>query len=388
MRLRVRHGSGFKPTVKDLVHTLQHGARSLFGRDFHLVDRFTMQIIDTDTRQFRQFIDATNANCFRQIFIGPNGNGCPPKAIPRDGPITGIRQPIVEASFLDFFGYPICLFIIFHDPITNLFHFDKPRRHGLVNQRCIRPPAKGIRVYQDIFLYQTPHFLEDGDDDIVRLFHMHALGNGYFIRKVPIGIDGTGDITSLLDNSVRQTHAVIVFSKGRCLMNDTRTGIIRDVSVGQDAEEFTGLFRMGKKVKQGLVPFSHQDGSLEFFFDFVQFLGLRGFPFFGIHGLINLTQARLAQNVPFATGLVQDFDIIQFWIDTQCQVGRQGPRSGGPRDKVHIVGFFSNNGETHHDGRILDILVIETGFKIGQGCGTAGRVRHNLVSLVDQSLVK
>mmetsp|Transcript_19520 Transcript_19520/g.40436 ORF Transcript_19520/g.40436 Transcript_19520/m.40436 type:complete len:276 (+) Transcript_19520:597-1424(+) len=73
-------------------------------------------------------------------------------------------------------------------------------------------------------------------------------------------------------------------------------------------------------------------------------------------------------------------------MHTECEIGRQGPRCGGPGHKGSIL--FSLDRKGHDNGRIVDILVIETCFKVGKRSGTRSRIWHDLVPLVDQPLVK
>ena len=60
---------------------------------------------------------------------------------------------------------------------------------------------------------------------------------------------------------------------------------------------------------------------------------------------------------------VEDLNIFHIRVNTKRQVGRQCPWGGRPCHKGNIL--FSDNGETDHDGRIADVLVVETSLKVG-----------------------
>ena len=46
------------------------------------------------------------------------------------------------------------------------------------------------------------------------------------------------------------------------------------------------------------------------------------------------------------------------------------------------------NGETNDNRRVFDFFVIQSRFKIGEGCRTGRRIRHDLVSLIDELFLK
>mmetsp|Transcript_28653 Transcript_28653/g.42209 ORF Transcript_28653/g.42209 Transcript_28653/m.42209 type:complete len:433 (-) Transcript_28653:506-1804(-) len=88
MLLCVGHRTRFKPTIKDFINTTQHDTRCLLRWNFHLINRFTMQIFHLCTRQCCQLFDTTNTNNFLHIWCCPNRNGCTPESIPTDSPIS------------------------------------------------------------------------------------------------------------------------------------------------------------------------------------------------------------------------------------------------------------------------------------------------------------
>jgi hypothetical protein len=80
-----------------------------------------------------------------------------------------------------------------------------------------------------------------------------------------------------------------------------------------------------------------------------------------------------------------DLDVIEVFIHTKSQVTGEGPGSGGPGNQFNL-GVF-NEGESDVNGGIVDILEVLVGFEVGQDGGAADRVRHNLGTSVDETLI-
>ena len=72
-------------------------------------------------------------------------------------------------------------------------------------------------------------------------------------------------------------------------------------------------------------------------------------------------------------------------MDTEGQVTRQCPRSGRPSD--HTDTRLLIQGECDDDSGIIDLFVILSGFKIGQGSGAPGGVRHDPKTFINQPFV-
>ena len=82
---------------------------------------------------------------------------------------------------------------------------------------------------------------------------------------------------------------------------------------------------MGIILEEGRVSLTDQGLSLEVIQNFVEFLRLFGFEFFGVHYREKLCDTCLGNNVEFVGPFVAYFDIVKFWMHTKSQVGWEGP---------------------------------------------------------------
>jgi len=64
------------------------------------------------------------------------------------------------------------------------------------------------------------------------------VGNGG--DKARVGIDRTGEIAALDNDVVAQTNAVIILSKGRCLVDNSRSARGCDVGIAENLEGAVG----------------------------------------------------------------------------------------------------------------------------------------------------
>mmetsp|Transcript_1536 Transcript_1536/g.3402 ORF Transcript_1536/g.3402 Transcript_1536/m.3402 type:complete len:288 (-) Transcript_1536:939-1802(-) len=287
MFLGIRHAARFKPAIEDLVNSFEGWSIGIFlRRNFQLVDEFAMKVCHLGATQFLQLSDAANTNHFTKILVRPNWERGSPESTPRDGPISGVLQPVVKPNLSYVFWDPTNVGVVIHDLIADFFYLNKPGTNRFVDQRGIRPPTEWVRMHQHIFLNQPTAFFDVGDQCIVGLLHVNAFRNSNFVGEETVGVYGTGEIDSLFDDSVRHTNTEIVLSKGGSLMNDSRTGIVGDIGVGENLEE---CFRSDKIVKQWLIPLALELGTQHSLLDSVQFVCHFWFPLlFVVHDGIDL----------------------------------------------------------------------------------------------------
>lgn len=69
-----------------------------------------------------------------------------PVATARNRPVFCFREPVAEPVFPHFFGNPRDAFILFHQPVTHLAYFHKPRRRRKVEERRVAAPTVRIVV--------------------------------------------------------------------------------------------------------------------------------------------------------------------------------------------------------------------------------------------------
>mmetsp|Transcript_18800 Transcript_18800/g.42969 ORF Transcript_18800/g.42969 Transcript_18800/m.42969 type:complete len:376 (+) Transcript_18800:4408-5535(+) len=236
-------------------------------------------------------------------------------------------------------------------------------------------------MHQHVLLDQPAATLDVGDEGVVGLLDVHALGDGHLVGEQTVGIHGARELVSLLDDPTGHADPEIVLSKGWCLVDDTRTGVVGDVGIAHDLE--VG-FRADEKVEQGLIPLALEVGTEHRLLDGVELVGHLGLPLFLVHSGVDLRQPGLGQDVPVVGFLVEDLHVFHFRVDAQRQVGGEGPRGSRPgneRNALHVL--VADNGKGHHHGRIADVLVVRAGLRVGKDGRTTRRVGHDLESLVD-----
>ena len=346
-----------------------------------------MQIVDADAGQLGELIDAADTNNLGHVLGGPDGDGSAPEAVARDGPIARVDEPVVETSLLDLVGDPVGLVVVGDDLVADLLDLDEPRGHGLVDEGGVGPPAEGVGVIEVVLLNEAAGLLEELDEGIVGVLDVLAGDGGDLVGEATVPVDGAGQILALGNDAVGEADAVIVLAKGRGLVDDARTGVVGNVGVGNDAEVLVGTFGTHEEVKDGLVLLPDEVGTLHALQNFKVLSGLVGLPLLlVVHDGIELGKPSLGQDV-LATGLlVLDLDVVHGGMDTKGNVGRESPGGGRPSHERHR--FVIKEREVDHNGRIPNVLVVQTSLEVGQGSTARHTKGHDLVSLVDEILVE
>ncbi|KAL7468630.1 hypothetical protein ACHAXS_008852 [Conticribra weissflogii] len=248
-------------------------------------------------------------------------------------------------------------------------------------------------------LASSPRLFDDGDQGLVGFLDVDSGHFGNLRREHSVGIDGTGNFLSFVNDVVGETDAVIVFSEGRCLMDDSGAGVVRDVVIAEDAEVVFAFRRgggIGEVVEEGFVLLADQVRPDEGLFDGVEFRSHGGFPFlFVVHDGVELRKTRLCENVSFLRFDVEYLNVGHGGVDAQGEVGGKRPRGGGPRHETDLLrGTFAGaavlvqHGKTDHHRRIPDILVVQARLEVAQGRPARRAEGHDLVPLVHQALLE
>jgi len=66
--------------------------------------------------------------------------------VPREAPVLGTFQPVVEPLLLRERGHPVRLLVVADQVLLDGGHADEPRVVGLVDQRRVGAPAKRVAV--------------------------------------------------------------------------------------------------------------------------------------------------------------------------------------------------------------------------------------------------
>mmetsp|Transcript_3715 Transcript_3715/g.9272 ORF Transcript_3715/g.9272 Transcript_3715/m.9272 type:complete len:417 (-) Transcript_3715:124-1374(-) len=246
-------------------------------------------------------------------------------------------------------------------------------------------------------VHQAASLLDLGDDLLVRVLHVLAQEVGHWRSELALQVHGAGQRARLGDDAVRGAHAPIVLTVARCLVHHARAAVVRHVLVRHHAECARVVLEVGE---QGVVGEPHKlrarEGGqhlpparrgLGGLLLGITLLGVLLLGFLG-HGARDGGQARLRHDVRLAALGVLGLDVRELSVHAQAQVGGQGPGRGGPGNEVaafvRVAGRV--DGEGHHDGGVVDVLVVLPCLKVGQRGGAAGGHRHHLQPLVHQPL--
>lgn len=176
---------------------------------------------------------------------------------------------------------------------------------------------------------ETALLLQILDDLRVRVLDVLAL----------VLLDLTGELARLVEwagrdlilshDAVRDRDPVIVFSEGRGLVDNTGTGRVGDVRIRNNAERSV-LVLLSEVVEDGHVPPSDHVASLEGA-DLLELrLLFRVWLLLGVVTLVHRREEVLEQDEVLVALEVVDLDVGEVGVDTQAQVGGEGPRRGRP----------------------------------------------------------
>mmetsp|Transcript_6466 Transcript_6466/g.14027 ORF Transcript_6466/g.14027 Transcript_6466/m.14027 type:complete len:811 (-) Transcript_6466:137-2569(-) len=387
MLRRVGHRTRFEPAIEHLVDASQDRPRILLRRDGDLVDHVLVQVRHADAAQLEQLLHASDADHLFHVLAAPDGNGRAPESIATDGPIPRVHEPAVESSLLDRIRHPVRLLVVLDDLIANVFHLDEPRRHRLVDEGRVAAPAEGIAVIEVVLVDQPAALLDEFDERVVGLLDVQPLHLGDVGGEESVGVDGTREVLPLLDDAVREAHAVIVLAEGGRLVDDARSGVVGDVLVREDAKVLLGPLAGGEVVEDGLVLLADEVASKVGGLDGVQIVCHLGLPLLlVVHDGEQLGQTRLGEYVPLFGLLVEDLDVFHGGMNAQRDVAGQSPGSRRPRHEARALVVLHR--EAHHHGRIANVLVIQPRLEVAQRRPARGAEGHDLVPLVHQILPK
>src|SRR5450830_559352 len=284
-----------------------------------------------------------------------------PVALAGDAPVRTVGDHRVQAclapgrdelGFFDGFERPLTQGIAGH---RGLVHADKPLRGGAVDQRGLVAPAVHVAVADGFGMQQRADFAQLVDDARVGLEDELAAEELQGLGIHAVALHRVEDL--IVDHAVLLADLEVVLAVGRRAVNDTGTGAQFDV-VGQVYRRQTVIERVTE---------------IDQFQGFA--LGNRQYRAFQLVA----RQARLHQFFGQHQQAVTDIHqgIVEFRVNVQRLVGRDGPRGGGPDHDGRRLGqgrqaessgqlVLVGNREGHVDGRGLLVLVFDFGFSQGR----------------------
>mmetsp|Transcript_7069 Transcript_7069/g.12615 ORF Transcript_7069/g.12615 Transcript_7069/m.12615 type:complete len:341 (-) Transcript_7069:704-1726(-) len=326
----VGHGATFKPAVEHLINTFQHAFPHL-GRNLNVIDEVTVNVRQLPPRVLLQLFDATDANNLLEIRRDPQRNRRSPVAISRHTPISSLREPVVKAFRFHVIRHPVRFVVACNQILALFLHFDEPTRHSLVNQRSVRTPAVWVVVNLVAVEDKLTFLLQPLLDIFVSSLDMLAFEVGNLICVAAIVIDRADHTGAVLfDDASCEADAVIVFTKGWCLVDDAGTGLRGDVAICQDGPSFVKDLAL-KEVEKRLVSHAFDLASLLLPKHVKVLLGVL------FDGRADPSPAILTNDPLHSIALVLHLQVRQLLIDAKSDVGRQGPRGRCPCQDVGVL---------------------------------------------------
>ena len=194
------------------------------------------------------------------------------------------------------------------------------------------PPTEWVTVSDIRSNDKSALLLQILDDLGIRLLHVPSNVIGDLLSEPSGAVQGAGRDLIVSHDAVGDGDSVIVLTKGRGLVDDTSTRAVSDICVGNDSESSV-LVLLGEVVEDGDVSPSNHVLSLESS-DLLELgLGLRVRLLLRVVAFVQGGKEALEKDEVGVSLEVVDFDVSEVGVDTQSQVGGQGPRRGSPGEE-------------------------------------------------------
>ncbi len=366
MPLGKRHGTGVKPAVNNLWHTL-HLAAALWALDGNSVDIWTMKL-DFLWAVVGHGLQLCNGTDGVLMAAGafPYVQRSTPITVAADAPILYVLQPLPKATLADGVRNPVDGVVVGNELFLYGGHLDEPGLPSIVNQRSIATPAVWIAMLELWCLKELAALLQVVQNQWICILDEGA-GPVGFCGHIALGI-----------NKLYKRHIVvtanpsIVLTESRSGMYDTGTVAGSNIAIAHYVEGLLVNLALCIRIER-LILTAFQILALET-------LNNRVLPF--LVGKYGLNQSLSHDQILSLIGYLY---IVYLWVYYQTQVGRQGPWSGGPCQEVGV--FLILGLELYHGRAFLYILVALSYLMGGQRGATARAVRYYLVALVQEALL-
>lgn len=223
------------------------GGRTLLGGDGEMVDVLSVDIGDgLVAGEVAELLDAADDDHLLAVVADPDGDGGTPVSVSGDVPVDGVLQPVVESLLLDEGGDPVGLLVVGEKSVLDLGDVHEPAGNGSVDEGSIGSPAEGVAVLDGVLVDELSLGLQSLHDVLIAVLDVSALvvGNlgmrtaakAYVAVELAVEVNGAGNIASTDDDAVGQADAVIILTKAGGAVDDTSTGVVGDVGIGDDSE--------------------------------------------------------------------------------------------------------------------------------------------------------
>ena len=160
VHLAVGHGAGVEPDVQDVLDAAHDGLALCRGAGVvrvgagQLVDERPVQVhlavvVQRQAAEVRLDLGEGAVDVGpRVVRVGglPHGDGAAPVAVPADGPVAGVGEPLAELAVLDVARDPVDVLVQLGHAVLELGDLDVPGGDGAVDQRVAAAPAVRVAV--------------------------------------------------------------------------------------------------------------------------------------------------------------------------------------------------------------------------------------------------
>ena len=374
VHLGERHRPRLKPAVEHLGDPAHHGlaGRVVRVRPDQVVDRRTVQVGRAHAEvalELRQRAVHVGARVVGVVAL-PDRDGRAPEPVPADRPVPRAGQPLAELAALDVLGHPGDLLVQLDHPVPERAHRDEPARHRLVDQRVAAPPAVRVGVRVGFLPHQAALLAQPGREAGVGVEHVLTLEVGHHGGEPGAFVHGEHG-----RDAGRVAARGVGLAVGGRHVHHAGAVLGGDV-VGQDhPERVLGaeLRGVGQVTEQRLVAAPGQLGA-------GQRADLGGALELPLVGGLPVP----GQDVPLA--VLGDHHVADVRADRAGQVGRQGPRRGGPGQQP--LPGLQLEPDRHRGVLPFGVgVVVHPQLVVGQRGLAPPAVRQDLEALVDQALV-
>ena len=360
MLLGIGHRAGLEPAVENFGRTVI--SLTVFLNN-DLINEMLVEIRNLLAGKFLKLLDGADADhIFGILVVDPHGDAAAPEAVARNIPIASLFKPVAETLLADVIGSPVHRRIVLGETLVEIFDADVPGIDRSVDKRRIGTIAERIRVNDCRLMDELALGLEPLDEILVAI-----------LAEAPLKLrNRVGECARVIKRIDERRHArfladaEVVFAVCGSDMNETYTVISRDVIVVRYAERTLGLL-IGEVRENRFVLDTLKLRALKFSDNLtIAFL------------FKDMLEPRLGHNIDALSLIRQipDGDVIDRCAGADHKVLWERPGSRRPDEKINrLLGSekrfhrFTRSGKrlgTHRHRRILDILVVITGLKIGK----------------------
>ena len=357
--LRKRHTAAVVPAVHNFRRSLKSAAALATPGD-RVEIRFMKFRRFFQPCQFAKLFSASDDVSFPALVAYPDRKRRTPISFSTEAPVDDVFQEVAETAVLDGRRHPVDGVVVFQKLISDGGHFDEPAASCKVNERSVASPAERIAVRKFGLFEQKSLFFQLSQNHFVGVLDEKSLEVAAAIcRQAPSCVDELHK-----RQIIRSADLSVVLAERRRDMH--HAGAVGGGNV------------FGVRNEKCLLPFLIEVEKRFVFDVFVVFA------FSGVDDFVVLEQAvhkRFCENVVFSVRF--DFDVVDFCVHAQSDVGRERPRRGRPSQKVGV--FFALHLKFDEGGSVLNVLVTLRNLVARQSGAAARAIRNDLMSLVNEA---